>query len=165
MKSLSFPRRAPGGPGIEPRWTRGAKVRSVLRIRPPAECGTRLMPANSQEAVLSYQQTVQNALEQVSNSLIASQKDREFREQQELLTQAAQQTDQLSEMLYKNGGASYLQVLTSETNYSEKGGVHTVKSTSWRSTHYWVQECHTTLLRCRRKTLACFQSVGKAAWV
>jgi multidrug efflux system outer membrane protein len=77
----------------------------------------RLARANWQEAVLSYQQTVQNALEQVSNSLVASQKDREFREQQELLTQAAQQTDQLSEVLYNNGGASYLQVLTSETNY------------------------------------------------
>jgi outer membrane protein, multidrug efflux system len=77
----------------------------------------RLARASWQEAVLSYQQTVQNALEQVSNSLVASQKDREFREQQELLTQAAQQTDQLSEVLYKNGGASYLQVLTSETNY------------------------------------------------
>ena len=36
---------------------------------------------------------------------------------QELLTQAAQQTDQLSEVLYKNGGASYLQMLTGETNY------------------------------------------------
>ena len=79
--------------------------------------GLRLARANWQEAVLSYQQTVQNALEQVSNSLVASQKDREFREQQELLTQAAQQTDQLSEVLYRNGGASYLQVLTSETNY------------------------------------------------
>src|ERR1700757_4131148 len=76
-----------------------------------------LARANWQEASLSYQQTVQNALEQVSNSLIASQKNREFREQQNLLTQAAQQTDQLSEVLYKNGGASYLQVLTSETNY------------------------------------------------
>jgi multidrug efflux system outer membrane protein len=77
----------------------------------------RLTRANWQEAVFSYQQTAQNALEQVSNSLVASHKDREFREQQELLTQAAQQTDQLSEVLYKNGGASYLQVLTSETNY------------------------------------------------
>jgi len=77
----------------------------------------RLARANWQETVLSYEQTVQNALEQVSNSLVASQKDREFREQQELLTQAAQHTDQLSEVLYKNGGASYLQVLTSETNY------------------------------------------------
>jgi multidrug efflux system outer membrane protein len=77
----------------------------------------RLARANWQEATLSYKQTVQNALEQVSNSLVASQKDREYREQQELLTQAAQRTDQLSEVLYKNGGASYLQVLTSETNY------------------------------------------------
>src|SRR6201981_175180 len=77
----------------------------------------RLARAKWQEAVFSYQQTVQNALGQVSNSLVASQKDREFREQQELLTKAAQQTDQLSEVLYKNGGASYLQVLTSETNY------------------------------------------------
>jgi multidrug efflux system outer membrane protein len=79
--------------------------------------GLRLARANWQESMLSYQQTVQNALEQVSNSLVASQKNREFREQQELLTQAAQQTDQFSEVLYKNGGASYLQVLTSETNY------------------------------------------------
>jgi len=77
----------------------------------------KLSRAQYQETVLAYQQTVQNALEQVSNSLVASQKDREFREQQELLTQAARQTNQLSEVLYKNGGASYLQVLTSETNY------------------------------------------------
>ena len=77
----------------------------------------RLARATWQESVLSYQQTVQNALEQVSNSLVSSQKNREFREQQELLTGAAQQTDQLSEVLYKNGGASYLQVLTAETNY------------------------------------------------
>jgi multidrug efflux system outer membrane protein len=81
--------------------------------------GLRLARANWQDSVLSYQQTVQNSLEQVSNALIASQKDREFREQQELLTGAAQRTDQLSEVLYKNGGASYLQVLTSETNYFE----------------------------------------------
>jgi multidrug efflux system outer membrane protein len=79
--------------------------------------GLRLARANWQDAVLSYQQTILNALEQTSNALIASQKNREFREQQELLTGAAQRTDQFSEVLYKNGGASYLQVLTSETNY------------------------------------------------
>jgi multidrug efflux system outer membrane protein len=79
--------------------------------------GLRLARANWQESVLSYKQTVQNSLEQVSNALIASRKDREFREQQELLTGAAQRTDQFSVVLYKNGGASYLQVLTSETNY------------------------------------------------
>jgi multidrug efflux system outer membrane protein len=79
--------------------------------------GLKLARAQWQESVLSYQQTVQDALEQVSNSLVASQKNREFREQQELLTQAALRTDQLSDVLYKNGGSSYLQVLASETNY------------------------------------------------
>src|SRR6266403_487400 len=79
--------------------------------------GLRLAPANWQEAVLSYQQTVQSALGQVSDALIASQKNREFRAQQDLLTQAAQRSDQFSQVLYQHGGASYLQVLTNETNY------------------------------------------------
>ena len=98
-------------------WSAAAGVTQPVFQGGALRSGLRLARANWQEAVFSYQQTVQDALEQVSNSLVASQKDREFREQQELLTQAAQQTDQFSEVLYKNGGASYLQVLTSETNY------------------------------------------------
>jgi len=98
-------------------WSAAAGVTQPVFQGGALRSGLRLARANWQEAEVSYQQTVRNALEQVSNGLIASQKDREFREQQELLTQAAQQTDQLSEVLYKNGGASYLQVLTSETNY------------------------------------------------
>jgi multidrug efflux system outer membrane protein len=77
----------------------------------------KLSRAQYQEAVLTYQQTVQNALEQVSNSLIAYQKDRNFREQQQLLAQAAERSDRLSTFLYQQGGASYLQVLTNDTNY------------------------------------------------
>jgi multidrug efflux system outer membrane protein len=77
----------------------------------------RLSRAQYQEEVLAYQQTVQNALEQVSNSLVAYHKDREFRGQQELLTQAAERSDRLSMLLYQHGGASYLQVLTNDTNY------------------------------------------------
>src|SRR5260370_1615581 len=74
--------------------------------------GLRLSRAQYQEAVLSYQQTVQNALEQVSNALIAYQKDRDFRGQQELLTQPAQRSDQLSFVLYQDRGPSCLQVVT-----------------------------------------------------
>jgi outer membrane protein, multidrug efflux system len=77
----------------------------------------RLARAQWQESVLLYQQTVQNSLEQVSNALVAYDKDRQFREQQELLAQAAERSDRLSLVLYRNGGAGYLQVLTSETNY------------------------------------------------
>jgi multidrug efflux system outer membrane protein len=77
----------------------------------------RLARAQWQESVLSYQQTVQNSLEQVSNALVAYDKNRQFRGQQELLAEAAERSDRLSLVLYRNGGASYLQVLTNETNY------------------------------------------------
>jgi len=66
--------------------------------------------------LLTYKQTIMNAFLEVSNSLIACQKYREFREQQELLAAAAEDTDRLSKILYQHGGASYLQVLTSENN-------------------------------------------------
>jgi multidrug efflux system outer membrane protein len=98
-------------------WNAGLNITQPVFEAGRLRSGLRLARAQHQEAVLSYQQTLQNALEQVSNSLIATQKDREFREQQEMLTAATLRTDQLSEVLYKNGGASYLQVLTAETNY------------------------------------------------
>ena len=79
--------------------------------------GMRLAEAQEQQMLLTYKQTIQGAFQQVSDSLVAYQKDREFREQQQLLTSAAQQADQLSNTLYQHGGASYLQVLTSETDY------------------------------------------------
>jgi outer membrane protein, multidrug efflux system len=78
--------------------------------------GIRLAKEQQQQMLLSYEQTILNAFRQVSDALIAYQKDREYRGQQEKLTQAARQTDDLSQILYHNGGASYLQVLTSETN-------------------------------------------------
>lgn len=79
--------------------------------------GMRLAEAQEQQMLLTYRQTIMNAFQQVSDSLVAYQKGREFRQQQELLTAAAQDTDRLSKVLYQHGGASYLQVLTSETNY------------------------------------------------
>src|SRR6266481_3653302 len=98
-------------------WSAGLSITQPVFEGGRLRSGLRLSRAQYQEAVLTYQQTAQNALEQVSNALIATQKDREFREQQEMLTAAAQHTDQLSQVLYQNGGASYLQVLTAETNY------------------------------------------------
>lgn len=79
--------------------------------------GLRLSEAQEEQMVLTYQQTIQQALREVSDALIAYQKDQEFRKQQELLTAAAKDADNLSNVLYRHGGASYLQVLTSETNY------------------------------------------------
>lgn len=79
--------------------------------------GVRLAQAEQQQMLLTYRQTIMGAFQQVSDSLVGYQKDREFQEQQELLTAAAQDTARLSNILYQHGGTSYLQVLTSETNY------------------------------------------------
>jgi multidrug efflux system outer membrane protein len=79
--------------------------------------GVRLAEAEQQQMLLVYKQTIMTAFQQVADSLVAYQKQREFREQQALLTSAAQDTDRLSNILYQHGGVSFLQVLTSETNY------------------------------------------------
>jgi multidrug efflux system outer membrane protein len=77
----------------------------------------RLTEAQEQQALLTYQQTIQNAFQDVSDALIGYSKSREFREQQELLTEATRGADELSKTRYQGGVASYLEVLTSETNY------------------------------------------------
>jgi outer membrane protein, multidrug efflux system len=85
----------------------GGRIRNNLR----------LAQAQEQEAVLFYQKTIQGAFRDVSDALIGYRKNREFREQQELLTNSAQDAARLSEIRYRAGESSYLEVLTNETNY------------------------------------------------
>ena len=82
--------------GSSQTWNAALNVTQPVFEGGALRAGLRFTRAQWQEAVLSYRQSVQNALEQVSNALIAYEKDRQFREQQYLLTQAAQQSDQLS---------------------------------------------------------------------
>ena len=98
-------------------WNAGFNITQPIFEGGALRSQLRLARAQWQESVLSYEQTVQDAMQQVSNGLVAYQKDREFREQQELLVQAAERSDRLSLILYRNGGGSYLQVLTNDTNY------------------------------------------------
>jgi outer membrane protein, multidrug efflux system len=79
--------------------------------------GLRLAQAQQQEAVLHYQQTIQQAFREVSDSLIAYAQDREFRVQQESLTHSAQDASRLSDIRYRGGASSYLEVLDSDTRY------------------------------------------------
>jgi multidrug efflux system outer membrane protein len=98
-------------------WSAGFNITQPIFEGGALRSQLRLARAQWQESVLSYEQTVQDALQHVSNALVAYQKDRAFREQQELLVQAAERSDRLSLILYRNGGGSYLQVLTNDTNY------------------------------------------------
>jgi multidrug efflux system outer membrane protein len=78
--------------------------------------GVRLSEARQQEMVLTYQQTIQQAFRGVSDSLIGYQKSHEFRQHQEELVAAAQDAARLSELRYRGGATTYLEVQTNETN-------------------------------------------------
>jgi multidrug efflux system outer membrane protein len=67
--------------------------------------------------LLTYQQTIQGAFRDVSNTLVAYRKNQEFRTQQEHLVEAAQDAARLSGVRFKAGTTDYLEVLTNNTNY------------------------------------------------
>ncbi len=77
----------------------------------------RFSQAQQQQALLTYEQTIQQAFREVADSLIGYNKYREFRAHQEVLTVAARGASDLSHMRYEGGVTSYLEVLTNETNY------------------------------------------------
>ena len=84
---------------------------------PPAGCARRveLAEASRQEAELIYQQTVQRAFGEVSDALVGYRKLREFREQQRLLVDSAQDARRLADLRYQGGVTSYLEVLDADT--------------------------------------------------
>lgn len=95
-----------GGQLVQPIFTAG-KIRSNVR----------LAEGQQQESVLFYQQSIQQAFREVADSLVAYRKNQEFRAQQELLTNSAQDATRLSDMRYRGGVTSYLEVLDSDTRY------------------------------------------------
>jgi multidrug efflux system outer membrane protein len=80
------------------------------------EANLKLAEAQRDEAVARYRQAIQRALQEVSDALIACQKLRDYREHQERLLAAARDASNLARMRYQGGAASYLEVLTNETN-------------------------------------------------
>jgi outer membrane protein, multidrug efflux system len=74
-----------------------------------------LAEATKEEMVLNYQKTIAGAFKDVSNALIALNKQRAAREQQERLTAAALDATRLARMRYQGGATSYLEVLTTDS--------------------------------------------------
>jgi multidrug efflux system outer membrane protein len=100
-------------------WTVGAAA-----LQPVFEGGrirnnVRLAEARTQEATLVYLRTVQQAFREVADALVGYRKSQEVRNQQQQLTNAAEDATRLSNMRYRGGAASYLEVLDSETRSFE----------------------------------------------
>jgi multidrug efflux system outer membrane protein len=83
----------------------GGKLRGQLQ----------LSQETKQEMVLSYQKAIAGAFRDVSNALIALKKQREYREQQEKLVAAAQDSTRLARLRYQGGSTGYLEVLTTDS--------------------------------------------------
>jgi multidrug efflux system outer membrane protein len=98
-------------------WSFGPALTQPIFTAGRLRSNVRLAEAQQQEAVLFYQQRIQGAFREVSDALIAYRKTQEFRAQQQLLAQSAQDAARLSDMRYRGGVTSYLEVLTNETNY------------------------------------------------
>jgi outer membrane protein, multidrug efflux system len=83
-----------------------------------------LARAQTEEAALVYQQTIQQAFREVSDALVGYRRLREFRDTQERLVQSAQEARTLAEQRYQGGASSYLEVLDSDTRlFSAKLGL------------------------------------------
>jgi multidrug efflux system outer membrane protein len=97
-------------------WSFGASLAQPIFTGGRLRSGVRLAEAQQQTAALFYQQSIQGAFRSVSDALVAYRKTREFRAQQELLFQSAEDAARLSHMRYTGGATGYLEVLTNETN-------------------------------------------------
>ncbi len=76
----------------------------------------RLSEAQQREMLVTYERTIQNALREVSDSLIGYDRTRRQREQQDQLVRALSDAVRLSTLRYKGGLDSYLQVLDAQRN-------------------------------------------------
>lgn len=75
-----------------------------------------LSEATKEEMVLNYQKTIAGAFRDTSNALIALNKQRANREEQEKLVAAAEDATRLARMRYQAGSTGYLEVLTTDSN-------------------------------------------------
>jgi len=97
-------------------WSFGGSLVQPIFAGGRIKSGVRLAEARKRELVLTYQQTIQQAFRGVSDALVGYQKSREFRQHQEELVVAARDAARLSDVRYRGGAASYLEVLTNDTN-------------------------------------------------
>ena len=81
------------------------------------KAAVRLSEAQKLELIYTYQQTIQQAFREVADALVGYQKTRITREQLTQLVTATQDAARLSDIRYRGGAASYLEVLASQASY------------------------------------------------
>ncbi len=75
-----------------------------------------LSERQKEEMILDYRRAIATAFHDVSNALVAVNKQRAARVEQEKLVAAAQDATRLARVRYRGGATAYLEVLTTDTN-------------------------------------------------
>jgi multidrug efflux system outer membrane protein len=95
-------------------WQFGPSVTLPLFTGGRLRANLKITKAQYDEALYTYQQTVQQAFREVSDSLIAYQRNREFRQRLEERTLANREAADLATVRYQGGVTSYLEVIYNE---------------------------------------------------
>ncbi|HJY74988.1 MAG TPA: efflux transporter outer membrane subunit [Burkholderiales bacterium] len=97
-------------------WSAALSVTGPLFTFGAIEGQVRSAEAAKDEAVLFYQQTILNALQETNNALVGSQKTGEQTEAQFRRVRALRNYARLSRVRFDNGAASYVEVLVAEND-------------------------------------------------
>jgi multidrug efflux system outer membrane protein len=92
-------------------WSYGAQVSQPILTGGALRGNLRLAEAQHQQALIAYKQAIQQAFTDVSDGLIGYQKFHEVRVRQEASVADLQESVRLSNMRYKGGTTTYLEVL------------------------------------------------------
>jgi multidrug efflux system outer membrane protein len=92
-------------------WSYGAQVSQPIFTAGALRGNLRLAESQHQQALIAYRQSIQRAFGDVSDALIGYQKFHEVRVRQESTVADLQESVRLSNMRYKGGTTTYLEVL------------------------------------------------------
>lgn len=95
-------------------WQFGPAITMPLFTGGRLRANVKVTQAQYEQALATYQKTVQNAFREVSDGLIVYQRSGEFVSRQEQLTQANREATKLANIRYDGGVTSYLEVLYNE---------------------------------------------------
>jgi outer membrane protein, multidrug efflux system len=97
-------------------WNIGGDLLQQIFNAGKLKAEVRLSEAQKLELVFAYRRTIQQAFREVSDALVGFQRTRQLREQLTQLVASTQDAVRLSDIRYRGGAASYLEVLTSQAS-------------------------------------------------
>jgi NodT family efflux transporter outer membrane factor (OMF) lipoprotein len=110
-------------------WTAGISALQPIYTGGRLEANLRGAEARQREATLAYVLAVQRAFREVSDGLVSYRYAREYRIEQDKLADTLADQSRLSQVRYKGGITSYLEVLDSERLYFQS---ELERSNAWR---------------------------------